>query len=175
MYRRRRHSRALLIARNFPCAPSFWLSCGDGLSFFLPSLPVSRCQTIKSGGSCGRAPPLPIPNREVKPACADGTAMQCGRVGRRLLSEPSPGHFTVAGALCVFGGRRGGGGEEGEEREKKDGEGGGGGRPLAGGDGGRRGQPHCGCLHRTAWGWRVLRLLVVGGWEMEIMGALGGI
>jgi hypothetical protein len=28
---------------------------------------------------------LPIPNREVKPACADGTAMQCGRVGGRLL------------------------------------------------------------------------------------------
>ena len=106
MYRRRRHSRALLIARNFPCAPSFWLSCGDGLSFFLPSLPVSRCQTIKSGGSCGRAPPLPIPNREVKPACADGTAMQCGRVGRRLLSEPSPGHFTEWPGLFALGERR---------------------------------------------------------------------
>ena len=38
-----------------------------------------------SGGYCGRVPPLPIPNREVKPACADGTAMQCGRVGSRLL------------------------------------------------------------------------------------------
>ena len=40
-----------------------------------------------SGGYCGRVPPLPIPNREVKPACADGTAMQCGRVGSRLLSK----------------------------------------------------------------------------------------
>ena len=40
-----------------------------------------------SGGYCGRVPPLPIPNREVKPACADGTAMQCGRVGSRLLSR----------------------------------------------------------------------------------------
>ena len=40
-----------------------------------------------SGGYCGRVPPLPIPNREVKPACADGTAMQCGRVGSRLLSD----------------------------------------------------------------------------------------
>ena len=39
-----------------------------------------------SGGYCGGAPPLPIPNREVKPAYADGTAMQCGRVGRRLFS-----------------------------------------------------------------------------------------
>ena len=39
-----------------------------------------------SGGDSGRVPPLPIPNREVKPACADGTAMQCGRVGNRLFS-----------------------------------------------------------------------------------------
>lgn len=38
-----------------------------------------------SGGYCGGVPPLPIPNREVKPACADGTALQCGRVGGRLL------------------------------------------------------------------------------------------
>ena len=33
------------------------------------------------GGYCAGVPPLPIPNREVKPGCADGTAMQCGRVG----------------------------------------------------------------------------------------------
>ena len=39
-----------------------------------------------SGGYCGGVPPLPIPNREVKPVIADGTAMQCGRVGSRLLS-----------------------------------------------------------------------------------------
>ena len=38
-----------------------------------------------SGGYCGGVPPLPIPNREVKPTCADGTAMQCGRVGGCLL------------------------------------------------------------------------------------------
>ena len=42
-----------------------------------------------SGGYCGGVPPLPIPNREVKPTYADGTAMQCGRVGSRLLLEPS--------------------------------------------------------------------------------------
>ena len=50
-----------------------------------------------SGGYCGRVPPLPIPNREVKPACADGTAMQCGRVGGRLLSRlrlREPKRFT---------------------------------------------------------------------------------
>ena len=37
-----------------------------------------------NGGYCGGVPPLPIPNREVKPAYADGTAMKCGRVGSRL-------------------------------------------------------------------------------------------
>ena len=40
---------------------------------------------IQSGGYSGGVPPLPIPNREVKPVIADGTAMQCGRVGSRLL------------------------------------------------------------------------------------------
>ena len=39
------------------------------------------------GGYCGGVPPLPIPNRAVKPACADGTAMQCGRVGGCLFFE----------------------------------------------------------------------------------------
>ena len=43
-----------------------------------------------SGGYCGGVPPLPIPNREVKPTCADGTAMQCGRVGSRLLFSSKP-------------------------------------------------------------------------------------
>ena len=41
------------------------------------------------GGYCGGVPPLPIPNREVKPACADGTAMQCGRVGGRHFCFPT--------------------------------------------------------------------------------------
>ena len=48
---------------------------------------LRTCQLKKntSGGYCGGVPPLPIPNREVKPTCADGTAMQCGRVGSRLF------------------------------------------------------------------------------------------
>ena len=46
--------------------------------------------TPLSGGYCGGVPPLPIPNREVKPACADGTAMQCGRVGGRLFFNQQP-------------------------------------------------------------------------------------
>ena len=45
--------------------------------------------TPLSGGYCGEVPPLPIPNREVKLTCADGTAMQCGRVGSRLLLSES--------------------------------------------------------------------------------------
>ena len=53
-----------------------------------------NCELRKtSGGYCGGVPPLPIPNREVKPACADGTAMQCGRVGGRLLLYTPPLSF----------------------------------------------------------------------------------
>ena len=37
------------------------------------------------GGNSSGVPPLPIPNREVKPVHADGTAVTCGRVGSRLL------------------------------------------------------------------------------------------
>ena len=52
---------------------------------------ISRYQTlIKAIDSVGD-PPLPIPNREVKPNSADGTAKICGRVGHR--------HFYRKGAL----------------------------------------------------------------------------
>ena len=56
-----------------------------------------------SGGYCGGVPPLPIPNREVKPACADGTAMQCGRVGGRLFSYDSPERDASHSGLLRFG------------------------------------------------------------------------
>lgn len=39
---------------------------------------------IENGGYCGGDTPLPIPNTEVKPVYADGTAMRCERVGSRL-------------------------------------------------------------------------------------------
>ena len=58
--------------------------------------------TPLSGGYCGGVPPLPIPNREVKPTCADGTAMQCGRVGRRLLSMKSLRFRKISEAFFVF-------------------------------------------------------------------------
>ena len=41
----------------------------------------------KNGGNSDGDPPLPIPNREVKPVSADGTAIPSGRVGSRQLSE----------------------------------------------------------------------------------------
>ena len=56
-----------------------------------------------SGGYCGGVPPLPIPNREVKPTCADGTAMQCGRVGSRLLLQSSALKTEMfSGLFCVY-------------------------------------------------------------------------
>ena len=53
-----------------------------------------------SGGYCGGVPPLPIPNREVKPAGADGTAYS-GRVGRRRLRGQS---FRVDPFFCARAG-----------------------------------------------------------------------
>jgi len=44
---------------------------------------------------------IPIPNREVKPACADGTAMQCGRVGGRLLYMKQESHMRLL-FFCVM-------------------------------------------------------------------------
>ena len=56
-----------------------------------------------SGGYCGGVPPLPIPNREVKPTYADGTAMQCGRVGSRLLFEKSEAlRVAIFSGLLLF-------------------------------------------------------------------------
>ena len=54
-----------------------------------------------SGGYCGEVPPLPIPNREVKLTCADGTAMQCGRVGSRLLLSRASDFERFLRLFCV--------------------------------------------------------------------------
>ena len=60
--------------------------------------------TPLSGGYSGRVPPLPIPNREVKPACADGTTMQCGRVGSCLFYFMPPVSQPMLEAfLCFIG------------------------------------------------------------------------
>ena len=58
--------------------------------------------TPLSGGYCGEVPPLPIPNREVKLTCADGTAMQCGRVGSRLLLSRASDFERFLRLFCFF-------------------------------------------------------------------------
>ena len=55
------------------------------------------------GGYSNGVPPLPIPNREVKPINADGTAFSCGRVGSRLFKVRSQG-LTFFLCLPVWGG-----------------------------------------------------------------------
>ena len=54
------------------------------------------------GGHCAGVPPLPIPNREVKPGCADGTAPQCGRVGGRRLFDLTGSRVTDEVARELF-------------------------------------------------------------------------
>ena len=58
--------------------------------------------TPLSGGYCGEVPPLPIPNREDKLTCADGTAMQCGRVGSRLLLSRASITKVVGAFLLIY-------------------------------------------------------------------------
>ena len=53
------------------------------------------------GGYGGGVPPLPIPNREVKPARADGTASS-GRVGSRRLLLEAPSDSTPEGLRCFW-------------------------------------------------------------------------
>ena len=62
-----------------------------------------------TGGYSRGDPPLPIPNREVKPANADGTALRRGRVGsRRLISGEAAKEHILGGFpfsfLRVWGG-----------------------------------------------------------------------
>ena len=71
---------------------------------------VESCCDLSSdirGGFSRGAPPLPIPNRAVKPARADGTDTPVGRVGRRRTSG-SPDVIRRRGSfLCVRGARLG--------------------------------------------------------------------
>ena len=75
VYRQRCHSRALLIARNFridSCIILTYSKSEDEIGFYSSSC-VSIVNRYRGGYSSG-VPPLPIPNREVKPGRADGTA-----------------------------------------------------------------------------------------------------
>ena len=51
------------------------------------------------GGYCGGVPPLPIPNREVKPASADGTAAMWE--SRSPPTYPRPGSRKGAGPFLL--------------------------------------------------------------------------
>ena len=55
------------------------------------SLSLIRAITAESysGGNSNGDPPLPIPNREVKPVHAYDTAIPSGKVGSRQLQRPS--------------------------------------------------------------------------------------
>ena len=48
---------------------------------------ISLFPGLYNGGNNDGDPPLSIPNREVKPICADGTAIPSGRVGSRQSIE----------------------------------------------------------------------------------------
>ena len=55
------------------------------------------------GGYSAGAPPLPIPNREVKPGRADGTAPPGGRVGRcRFCKRRLTARDSVSSASSLF-------------------------------------------------------------------------
>ena len=58
-------------------------------------------QVIYCGGYSGGEPPLPIPNREVKPVIADGTAPPGGRVGSRRSSTTRP-ESNLAGLFFLY-------------------------------------------------------------------------
>ena len=72
------------------------------LSVFSSRFPYMS--TLISGGYSDGAPPLPIPNREVKPVRADGTASS-GRVGSRRFFQKSPAFHTMWSAgflVCMI-------------------------------------------------------------------------
>ena len=70
VYSRWRHSRAILITRTFTLSGDYfhWLSVV--VKQRLRSIGIKKLKGVYGKGD----PPLPIPNREVKPFSADGTA-----------------------------------------------------------------------------------------------------
>ncbi len=53
-------------------------------AYYLSNRHRKKIYKIRRLWQWGHTSYLTIPNREVKPTCADGTAMFCGRVGSRL-------------------------------------------------------------------------------------------
>ena len=98
--RQKCQSRALLIARRLLYRDVF-LAC----IVFLSSHTRETAIDIYSGGNSNGDPPLPIPNREVKPVHAYDTAIPSGKVGSRQLQKASGqvlGPFFVGGHAAFF-------------------------------------------------------------------------
>ena len=55
-----------------------------------------------NGGYCGGVPPLPIPNREVKPTYADGTAMRESRKPPSLIATSLEADASGLLSLYLF-------------------------------------------------------------------------
>lgn len=73
----------------------------------LSSLPWSFLSSKICGGYSGGVPPLPIPNREVKPVIADGSALSGVRVGScrfstRTSDTGCPGFLFVTSSISVL-------------------------------------------------------------------------
>src|SRR5205823_10512252 len=70
----------------------------------LRSAPPPERGARVAGGYIGAVPPVPIPNTEVKPSRADGTAwFPCGRVGRcRNFIKDAPPRFIEAPRGVAF-------------------------------------------------------------------------
>ena len=70
----------------------FRLCSFQGSGVALPGFTTEYLPLFRKGDDGGGDTPLPIPNREVKPARADGTARPPrGRVGRRPFFLPGGG------------------------------------------------------------------------------------
>ena len=69
-----------------------WFTCSyllrKTLSHYYVIAPKRALKYSKFRWPWRLGPPLTIPNREVKPVSADGTAIPSGRVGRRLFRSP---------------------------------------------------------------------------------------
>ena len=80
-------SRPVLIARTLSFTGKIKQETRFELIYLGVFLSAKYC-----GGYSGGEPPLPIPNREVKPAIADGTAPPGGRVGSCRSSKTRSSH-----------------------------------------------------------------------------------
>ena len=82
VYRQKCQSRAVLIARRLQ-----YENFRDLLVSFSRRYTRETANRYNSGGNSNGDPPLPIPNREVKPVHAYDTAIPSGKVGSRQLQK----------------------------------------------------------------------------------------